>query len=43
VAAAGIALVAWPVAITVGAAAGIALLTAIAAAGLAAERVTVKA
>ena len=37
------ALAAWPVAMTVGAAAGIALLTAVTAAGLMAERVTVKA
>ena len=43
VGAAAAALVAWPVAIAVGAAAGIALLTAIVAAGLTAERVTVKA
>jgi low temperature requirement protein LtrA len=42
-AAAAVALVAWPVAVAVGAAAGIALLTAIVAAGLTAERVTVKA
>ena len=42
-AAAAAALVAWPVAGTVGAAAGIAMLTAVVAAGLAAERVTVKA
>ena len=43
VGAAAAALVAWPVAIAVGAAAGIALLTAIVAIALVAERVTVKA
>ncbi len=42
VAAAAGALVAWPVAVAVSAAAGIALLTAIVAAALTAERVTVK-
>ena len=42
-AAAAGALVAWPVAMTVGAAAGIAFLTVVTAAGLMAERVTVKA